>query len=197
MIQRFLWHAMETFFIFTVQSLPMKVLITALTLLLVTSLQAQTFPDDWIGNYAGNMIIGSLGRPNDTIPVEFEFKTLEEDSVWSYAMTYHSERFGTVIKDYKIVAERIGSTQRFVLDENNGIVMELSLMDGTFYGMYEVMDQLFISTMRKTEDGIYFDLFGGSVQNPTVTSAGEGEEKVEATSHRTTFHQTVLLKPTE
>lgn len=175
----------------------MKVLVALLAVVSVGFLHAQTFPDDWIGTYRGDMILGSLVRPNDTVSVEFDLQPIEADSSWSYKMTYNSKRFGVIVKDYKIVAKRVGEKKQFFLDENNGIVMELSLMNGTFYGMYEVMDQMYISTMRKTDEGVYFDLFGASMENPTVTSSGEGDEKVDATSFRTNFHQTVLLIPVE
>ena len=165
---------------------------------------SQEFPDDWLGAYKGDMLIANLGRPTDTIPVEFNIVTLEEDSVWSYKMTFYSERFGTIVKDYKIVATSKDDDQNYLLDENNGIVMEITFMDGTFYGMYNVIDMMFINTMRYTEGNIYYDLFAAPMADPMVTSTiveeseelsdGEkDEEPIEATSYGPTLHQTALF----
>ena len=171
----------------------MKSLALVLTIIISFSGYSQFFPEDWAGTYSGDMIIGNLGRPTDTVAISFEIDTLVTDSVWSYKMTFNSEKWGTIVKDYKIASTKIGDSNRFVLDENNGIVMELSYMDGTFYGMYEVMGIMYISTMRYDKGELYFDLFGAPTNNPTVTSAGEGEEKVDATSYRVVLHQTVIL----
>ncbi len=156
------------------------------------SASAQEFPKDWLGSYKGDMLIANMGRPTDTIPVEYEMITLEEDSVWSYKMTFYSEKYGTIVKDYKIVATSKEDKNNYLLDENNGIVMEISLMDGTFYGMYEVMDMMFITTMKYTDGHIYYDLFAAPTAEPMVTTT-EGEESVEAKSYRPSLHQTALF----
>lgn len=178
----------------------MKVLLTVLLALSVTTSFAQQFPDDWIGNYSGKMIIGNL-RPKapDTVDVKFELATIEKDLSWSYKMTFISTKFGTVVKDYKIVADTSGNTKKFVLDENNGIKMNLSLMDGTFYGMYEVMGMMYISTIQYLDGDLYYDLFAAAMDSATVTATPktEEEESIEATSYETFLHQTVLLKRDE
>lgn len=171
----------------------MKSLSLIFAILMSFSGLSQSFPSDWMGKYSGDMLIGNINRDTDTISVLFEMNNLIEDSVWTYKMTFNSEQWGTVVKDYKIAVTKIGDNKRFVLDENNGIVMELTFMDGTFYGMYEVMGVMYISTMKYDEGELYFDLFGAPTNTPTVTSAGEGDEKVEATSYRVTLHQTVKL----
>jgi hypothetical protein len=172
----------------------MRFILPLFCLISLSSL-AQDFPQDWLGSYKGDMLIANMGRPTDTIPVEFDMQILEEDSIWTYTMTFYSEKYGTIVKDYKIVAKSKANKQEYFLDENNGIVMEMTLMDGTFYGMYEVMDMLYISTIRSTEGSIYYDLFAAPMSSPTIT-ATEGEESIEATSYGTTLHQTALFKPT-
>jgi len=175
-------------------------LITALFCLISVTSLAQNFPEDWLGSYEGKMLIANLGRKTDTIDVAYEMTTLEPDSIWTYKMTFYSEQYGTIIKDYKIVAKSKEDKNSYLLDENNGIVMEMTLMDGTFYGMYTVMDMMFITTMRYTDAGhIYYDLFAAPMENPTVTStnATEDETVIEATSYGTTLHQTALFIPTK
>ena len=150
--------------------------------LLGTFVYSQEFPNDWLGFYRGEMLIANMGRPTDTIDVEYEMVTVETDSIWTYKMTFFSEKYGTIVKDYKIVATSKNDKNNYLLDENNGIVMEITLMDGTFYGMYEVMDMMYISTMKYTDGNIYYDLFAAPMANPMIT-ATEGEESIEATSY--------------
>lgn len=176
----------------------MKYLLGLLLLLSTLPTVAQNFPEDWLGNYSGEMYLGNIASSEtDTLPVTLEFLTEIEDSVWSYKMTYNSEQFGVIVKDYKIRATKSGDTRKLLLDENNGIVMEMSLMDGTMYGMYEVLGTMFISTLKYEDGALYFDLFGASMSNPTETSAIEDGEEYKATSYRTQFHQTVLLRKAE
>lgn len=154
----------------------------------------QDFPDGWEGIYSGKMILGNLNAPNDTVPVTFELLELEKDSVWTYKMTYNSTRYGTIVKDYRIVAKEKGNTRDYLFDEQNGIIMEMTYMNGSLYGMYEVMDMIFVSTMRQNQHGLMVELFAGSVQNPMITEAiEEGKEPIEAKSYRPTLHQTVQL----
>ncbi|GAB5418330.1 MAG: hypothetical protein Crog4KO_15660 [Crocinitomicaceae bacterium] len=174
----------------------MKCLLAIFCFLSVSAI-AQDFPEDWLGSYQGEMLIANAGRPTDTIDVTYEMITLEEDSIWTYKMTFYSDKYGTIVKDYKIVAKSKENEFNYLLDENNGIVMEMTLMDGTFYGMYKVMDMMYVTTMRYTEgDAIYYDLFAAPMANPTVTST-EGEEPIEATSYGTILHQTALFKPVQ
>jgi hypothetical protein len=181
------------FFIFT-KTILMKILLSFYCLISFASI-GQDFPQDWLGSYNGDMLIAYAGRSTDTISVDYEMITMEEDSIWTYKMTFYSEKYGTIVKDYKIVAKSKMNHQNYLLDENNGIVMEMTLMDGTFYGMYEVMDMMYITTMRYTEGNIYYDLFAAPMANPTIT-ATEGEESVEATSYATSLHQSALFIPT-
>lgn len=153
----------------------------------------QTFPDDWIGSYEGDMLIAQLDQPTDTIPVSLELVTIETDSVWSYKMTFYSEKYGTIIKDYKIVAKSKNDAQNYYLDENNGVVMGITLMDGTFYGMYEVLEMTYISTIQYRDGNLYLDLFAAPKDNPLITKT-DGEEPIMVTSYPPNLHQTALFK---
>lgn len=178
-------------FLFLDKTFLMRALILLFALISFTG-NAQDFPQDWVGTFKGEMLIANLGRPTDTIPVDFEMLTIEEDSIWSYKMTFYPEKYGTIVKDYKIVVKSKDDKQNYLFDENNGIVMEITLMDGTFYGMYEVMDMIYISTMKYMDGNIYCDLFAAPMTDPMVTGT-EGEDSIEAKSYAPSLHQTALF----
>lgn len=155
----------------------------------------QEFPSGWIGNYTGDMIIGSTSRPNDTLSVEFILQEVEKDSAWTYTMTYHSDRLGDITKDYMIVSSKKGDTINYLLDELNGIVMELSLLNNCFYGMYDVQGQRYIFTLRRlNQNELFFELFVSGDTPPYVTTAEEDGEEFVASSYKTVMHQSVHLK---
>lgn len=151
--------------------------------------------DDWTGEYEGDMILGFANKPNDTIPVTFSMKNTIVDSVWTYTMNYKSEKYGDITKDYVIRSKTKGDKSNFVLDELNGILMDETYMNGTLYGMYEVMEQFYISTIRKTEYGLYFELISSSVSSPLISKTNEkvGEDFIDASSYKPILHQTVKL----
>jgi hypothetical protein len=161
----------------------------------LNSVNAQSILEKWEGVYEGEMIIGFTNRPNDSVNVKFELLPIDADSSWTYKMTYGSKRFGIIVKDYEIHRDG-NSTTNFLLDEKDGIIIEMSLMNDCFYEMFEVMDQLYSTTMRKLGDDIHFDLFTAAMKKSMVTNSDEDEEGVsyEVTSYKPTQHQSVILK---
>lgn len=174
----------------------MKPFLTLTTILFIQLSFAQSFPNEWIGDYKGTMIIGSFNRANDSVPVDFTMREVEKDSVWTYTMNYHSARFGELTKDYRIVRKHKADPINFIFDELNGIKMDMTLMNNCLYGMYVVMDQYFISTLYFIDGRLMFDLIIAPQNSQLVTSAKdeEGEEDIEAISYKPVMHQRVWLE---
>lgn len=176
---------------------------TALILVLlmsISSLLAQSnFPSEWIGKYEGEMLLNSANRPSSIVKVELDVHEVEKDSSWTYTMQYHSEQFGEMTKDYRIVRVKKGDSVNYVLDELNGIVMELTYMNNCFYGNYEVMSMIYSTTLRKVDsETIVFELFAGSMSQPKITYADneEGKDPIEAKSYKPMIAQSVVLRRT-
>lgn len=156
-----------------------------------------SFPSDWIGLYEGEMILNSANRPSTTVKVELDVHEVEKDSVWTYTMQYHSEQFGEMTKDYRIARVRKSDSVNYILDELNGIIMELTYMNGCFYGNYEVMGMLYSTTLRMSDENtIFFELYAGSMSQPKITYAEneEGKDPIEAKSYKSMIAQSVVLK---
>lgn len=160
---------------------------------------AQNSLNEWMGDYAGDLILGFVNRPNDTIPVKFEFHEIAKDSCWTYRMHYESKKYGNMTKDYVIRVKTIGDNQNYILDELNGIVMELTLLNDCLYGFYEVMESNYVSTIRKVENGLFIELISSSRNYPLISSTIETQEEpgIEAKSFKPILHQSVLLKKNE
>ena len=164
----------------------------ALVLSTVLTSNAQSVLADWEGVYEGQMVIGNVSRPNDSVKVTFEFLPLEGDSTWTYKMTYLSDKYGTIVKDYQV--KRVGDGKvNFLLDEKDGIMIEMSLMNDCFYSMFEVLDNIYTTTLRKSGETLFFDLYSSSMNAGSMTKNGaeDPEEVFEVTSYKPALHQTV------
>ncbi|MFT5777143.1 MAG: hypothetical protein ACI837_000074 [Crocinitomicaceae bacterium] len=172
----------------------MKYLFLGLVSLLALSASAQEFPTGWEGTYSGELIIGHASSPGDRLGVDFVLNEIVPDSSWSYTMTYNSSKFGEIVKDYVIRKKNTDSTA-YILDELDGIEIEMTLMDDCFYDFFEVMDTYYTSTLRKNGDALYFDLFIASSM-PTLLTSSEPDEEgniYEVKSYKPTQHQSVHL----
>lgn len=155
---------------------------------------AQSALEEWEGIYEGEMLIGFTERSNDSLHVRFEMLPLEEEASWTYKMIYNSKRYGEIIKDY-IIYQDGDSNESFILDEKDGILIEMSLMNNCFYEMFEVVEQLFAATLCKDGDSLRFDLAVSPKKMKRVSriEPEEGEDPIEVISYKPTQHQTALL----
>lgn len=143
------------------------------------------------------MTLANSNGPSDQLHVEFEFQEIIPDSVWTYTMCYKSEKYGEMVKDYRIIKPFGSEPSNFILDELNGIKMDLRYLNNSFYSFFEVNGLLLVSAMRLDGTSIYFEIFGGPSTPNTISRSTPDEddpEGIEVKSFNTTFAQTVLLK---
>lgn len=156
------------------------------------TLCAQVFnPSEWIGKYAGTMNLSS-GKNSQTVAVEFDFIEVKKDSIWTYTINYIVEGKDPLMKDYRI--KRItGNT--FVLDEQDGVLIDLPFRNGAFLSIFEVEGMVHSSSMSLTDKGIRLELFGAMIDKPSrSTQTNEKENPLKVNSYAPSYAQTVLLK---
>ncbi len=173
----------------------MKYLLIGIMSMFLWSATAQSFPKEWIGNYHGEMLIGFENRSGDTLEVDFGLQEIVKDSSWTYKMTYHSQKFGEIVKDY-IIRKTGDSESGYVLDEQDGILIEMTLMDNCFYSSFEVLESIYTTTLYKRGGDLFFDLIVVSA-NPTKETVSKDDEdgnSFQVKSYKPTLHQSVYLK---
>lgn len=166
-----------------------------LALLAISTSMAQSITH-WEGEYTGTLIAGSVGNVTDSIPVTFNLREMVADSVWEHKMTFHSERYGTIVKDYRLIKDKATDSSSYVLDERNGIQMQLTLLNDALYGMYTVLGTTYVSTLRRLPDGrLLWDLFGAPVSSKTTTfsDATDQMDAMEVVGLKPSLQQTVFL----
>lgn len=167
-------------------------------LLLLSDFESLSQISKWTGHYGGDMILTNVNGSVDTVDVTLDINELEKDSVWSYSMHYFNQKFGSIEKDYQIVVKKKG-TPDYQMDELNGIKIDMTFMNDCFYEIYEVDGMYYATTLRKTGDGIHFEIFGASnlPSSETDSQADENNIIYKVFSMKPTFAQTVLLLPRE
>lgn len=173
-------------------------LIVVFIFIVSNSYAQSTFPELWSGIYSGTMKIGNTDRPTIMVDVEFELLELINDSAWTHKMTFRSDNYGDIVKDYVIRAQAKGDTVNYFLDEQNGIGMETTLLNDCFYGTYTVSGTMYVSTLRRLDDQtLLWDLFAAeeSSKKRSELIRLEGEEtEIEVFSLKPSLNQTVFLK---
>lgn len=155
-------------------------------------------PNLWIGNYAGIMHVTSSNSLKNEVAVEFEFKEVKKDSVWTYSMCYKSDKYGEMIKDYRIIQPADSLPNNFKLDELNGIIIDLTYFNNSFFSLFEVLGTIHTCSMSLEKDIIRFEMFGGNLFNPTIITnsipEGDDNETYKVTSYKPSYNQKVYLK---
>ena len=101
------------------------------------------------------------------------------------------------MKDYHICRPDKNDTINYLLDEKDGIVIPMVLMNNTFYSLFEVSGNIINSTIQKRGNDLYYDLIMASEETKAVTNSvpmTEEEQSYQVTSYPAHVHQTVLLK---
>ena len=158
----------------------------------ISSLFSQAFPEGWLGKYSGTMEIIN-GMNKQEVAVDFELLELKKDSLWSYKMTYKTPNQAPLVKDYLL--QRSGAAWTFVIDEKDGIQIDVRLMGNVLYDFYEVNGMFFTSRLSKEKKGLFFELMGGMKSDFRKTTTGISEI-TEVYSYPPAFVQRVQLKKT-
>jgi hypothetical protein len=94
------------------------------------------FPEDWLGNWQGELrILGPEGE-RDRFDMELEIAAGDEPSRWNWTIVY-SGRAGRSERRYQLLA-RDPAAGSWAIDERNGIVIEARLLDGTLHCCFDV-----------------------------------------------------------
>ena len=157
------------------------------------SVQAQdgtlTFPEDYLGVYKGELEITNA-KGKQSVNMEFHLTATDSVGVYNYILVYvidgkPSPRNYTL----KTINKEKGE---YVVDENNGIVLDAKYVDNTLYSVFEVDDNLLITTERFHLDYMIFEIvFSGKNKKNVI----EGNEEIPmVTSYPVTVTQKAYLE---
>lgn len=170
----------------------MKALITLICLVCVFGAAAQEtlkFPEDYFGIYKGDLHITN-SRGDQTIQMEFHL--LATDSVGNYKYTLvYIEDSNRQERHYNLIDKGDG---KFVVDENNGILLDATLVDNKLYSMFEVQGNILTTTETFFEDKMLFEITFSSKEQKKETGTEGG---IKVFSYPVTTVQKAVLHKTK
>lgn len=146
--------------------------------------QPLNFPEDYLGIYKGDLeIISSNGTQK--IPMEFHLLDAPDSTKYAYKIYYGKERSE---RSYNLL--RTHNKNLFLVDENNGIVLESGYANGTLFSTYEVMGNLLNSTEKFYKDRMEFTI---TMAREIDTSITGNEESAIVKNYPISIMQTATL----
>lgn len=141
--------------------------------------QTGAFPDDWLGTYQGELyLLHAENRQTDTVQMVFEFLRTGQAWCWEYRMVYDSPKYGKQVKDYQLIKPDSLPANMFLLDEKDGIYIQMVYLDNAFYSHFSVAGQRITSILRKEQSFMVYEIIvsnekqGMSSQNTRDDSKG-------------------------
>jgi len=148
------------------------------------------FPDDFFGMYTGTLQIES---PNgsQSIPMEFHLQATDASETYEYKLVYifNGER---QVRAYSLI-EQNKATGEYIVDENNGIILDDKVIDNRMYALFEVGDNLLTTFISFEKDHMVFEIAVTNTTKKRVTNA-DNEEKTQVTSYPITTVQRAVLQ---
>lgn len=121
------------------------------------------FPNDYLGIYKGKLnITSSTGV--QTIPMEFHLLSTEDVMNYEYKIYYGEER---AERAYNL--KKTHNPHLYLVDENNGIILETAYADKTLFSTYEVMGNLLNCTEVFHDEYMEFMITMARVQDTSIT----------------------------
>ncbi len=151
-----------------------------------TTIADESFPGGWLGTYKGKMyIIKQEKGIVDSVNVKFELLATRFSNQWAYRMTYNSAKYPEIIKDYLLVKPDSAATGTYMLDEKDGIIIQQTLLDNTFYSSFSVAGDYLHSTTRKIANVIEFEVLSSRRKESLTTKnkAKKGQVVFEVKSY--------------
>jgi len=149
------------------------------------------FPDDYFGVYKGTLNISSARGPS-TYPMEFHL--LPTDTIGNYHYTLiYGEGDMRQERKYTLLATDADKGE-YVVDENNGIVLDDKVVGNRMYSLFEVQGTILTTFITFEKDHMVFEIVATQKENSKTTIA-ENEDKTEVISYPiSTIQRAVLIK---
>lgn len=133
------------------------------------------FPQDFYGIYKGDLhIVNSRGK--QTIGMEFHLNPTDSIGKFQYMLVYIIEGERRERK-YNLIAKDV-SKGEYVVDENNGILLDAKLIDNVIYSMFEVQGNLITTTERFYDNAMDFEITFADTKQKTKSNS-KGDDVVE------------------
>ena len=164
------------------------------TIIFCFSLQAQDkkvdFPKDFFGKYTGTLDISST-KGSQQYPMEFHLLPSDTLGKYTYTLVY-GEGETKQVRDYKLI-EKDKEKGFYVVDENNGIILDDRVIDNRMYSLFEVNGTLLTTFITFEDTFMVFEIIATPTAEKNTTFAND-ENKTEVISYPIKTVQRAILQ---
>lgn len=115
-----------------------------------------TFPQDWLGEWTGQLnIYDSLGLKNQ-IPMALNLSKTDTAGIFNWTIIYGSD--STAQKREYLLKEIDAPAGHYIIDEKNGILLDAFLFNNELVSIFEVMSNTLIITYARKSDNLNFSV---------------------------------------
>lgn len=130
--------------------------------------KSETFPDHFLGIYAGQLEISNPDKATISIPMEFHLLETDTADRYVYRLIYDGQP-----RNYTLVVDDLGAGKLSV-DENNGIILPSKLVGNVLHSVFEVEKNLLSSRLAFYQDFVEFEILFSDTSRKSKT--GENTE---------------------
>ncbi|MFN3315648.1 MAG: hypothetical protein ACK40K_02465 [Raineya sp.] len=144
----------------------------------------------WFGIWKGTLQIYTPEGKKQEIPMELHILPTDTAGRYTWKIVYDKSP-----RNYTLIAKDV-SKGLYVIDENNGIVLENQLFDNTFFSCFEVMDNLLACSYRLENKQLVFEIFSMNKKKSQKTGNIPEKEIPEVIDYPSQVMQRAVLKNT-
>ncbi|MBI4617045.1 MAG: hypothetical protein HY720_25760 [Planctomycetes bacterium] len=138
--------------------------------------EGPALPTAWQGEWEGTCRLAAPGGGARDFAMELRVAPVEGAAAWTWTMVY-GEGEEKEVRDYRLVAAP-SERGRFVLDEENGIRIDMALVGEVLYGEFEVGSSRIASRFERRGESLLVEMASYAIPEPRVTQDEGGANTV-------------------
>jgi hypothetical protein len=154
--------------------------------------QSNSFPQSWIGNWKGELL-WYTGAAKEPKKINMELRIQPSDSAhkFSWQLIYGSATEDN--RPYTLIAKDTAKGH-WVIDENNGIVIDQFLIANKFCGAFTVQTSTIVNNYWLEDGKSYVEFYSISAKPINTTGKGDKEIPFVDSYHVKSYQKAVLLR---
>ena len=169
------------------------ILILSCFVSMVVSSQSKSFPGSWVGNWKGELNWYKTGTAEPKkINMELRIQSIhtpDSPDAWTWRIIYGSETEDN--RPYKLI-QKDTTGIHWVIDENNGIVLDQYWVGNKFSGAFTVQNSTIINSYWMEKNKLIVEFFNISAR-PVATSGKGTEDSPKVDSYKMGSYQKAIL----
>ncbi len=150
------------------------------------------FPQSWTGNWKGELswYQGTVKEPKK-VPMELRIQPTDSIGTWSWQIIYGSETKDN--RPYKLIAKDTAKGH-WIIDENNGILLDQFLIAGKFSGAFTVQNSTIVNSYWMEKDKLVVEFHSISAKPLATTGKGNDDSPFVDSYKMNSYQKAILVR---